>query len=76
MGTSVPSIAHIPATRVPGHVGWTSLIARLETMWQVYKERHALKSLDERMLNDLGINRGQADVEANRSFFDLPDNRI
>lgn len=76
MRTSVPSIAHIPATRVPGHIGWTSLITRLEMMWQIYKERNALKSLDTRLLNDLGIEPGQAQAEANRSFYDIPAGRI
>jgi uncharacterized protein YjiS (DUF1127 family) len=43
---------------------------------QVRKERRLLASLDERTLKDLGFDRGAAGVEAHRTFWDLPVDRL
>lgn len=38
----------------------------------VKRQRHHLAQLSDRELQDLGITRAQAQVEAKRSFWDLP----
>ena len=76
MRTSVPSIAHIPTRPTTGRARWTSLVKRVGVMWQVFKERDRLNSLDDRMLRDLGIDRSQVDNEVRRSFTDIPENRL
>jgi len=42
----------------------------------VRAERRALMSLDEATLKDLGFNKGQADCEASRTFWDVPLDRL
>lgn len=76
MRTSLPSIAHIPAQSGSGRVRWANFVKRLELMWDVYKERDRLKGLDSHALRDLGIDRDQVAREANRSFLDIPENRL
>lgn len=75
MRTSVPSIAHIPARQTSVRARWTDLVARLELMWQVNRERHSLEALDDRLLKDIGLDRGQVEAEAGKSFFDVPKGR-
>jgi uncharacterized protein YjiS (DUF1127 family) len=60
--------------RTAGQI-WRFILA-LELALQVRKERHLLASLDERMLKDLGFNRGAACTEAHRSFWDVPVDRL
>lgn len=76
MRTSVPSVAHCPANQTSGRARWTTLIARLELMWQIHRERSMLQRLDDHMLKDLGLDRGQVETEAARSFFDVPGGRL
>ncbi|MGI9426236.1 MAG: DUF1127 domain-containing protein [Hyphomicrobiaceae bacterium] len=76
MRTSVPTVTRFPISQTSRRHIWTDAIVRLETMWQVYRERQALRSLDERMLKDLGLDRGQIEAETGRSFFDVPDQRV
>ena len=75
MRTSVPTVSRFPIAQTSRRKIFTDVIVRLETMWQVYRERHALRSLDDHMLKDLGLDRGQVAKEANRSFFDVPNQR-
>ncbi len=75
MRTSVPSIAHIPARVSPVRARWTDIVARLELMWRVSRERNHLKALDDRMLKDIGLDRGQVEAETGKSFFDVPKGR-
>ena len=75
MRTSVQTVSKLPISQTSRRKIFTDVIARLETMWQVYRERHALRSLDERILKDIGLDRGLAEREASRSFFDVPDQR-
>ncbi|MEZ5843534.1 MAG: DUF1127 domain-containing protein [Hyphomicrobiaceae bacterium] len=42
---------------------------------QVYRERRDLARLDDRMLKDIGLDRGQAFREVSRDFADLPRQR-
>lgn len=51
------------------------LLARIAAWMRVYTERRVLSELDERMLNDIGIDRSDADVEAKRPFWDQPAGR-
>lgn len=51
-------------------------ISALELAIQVRSERRLLASLDEHALKDLGFNRGAAGAEADRSFWDLPIDRL
>ena len=53
-----------------------SFVASLELALQVRSERRSLSELDERTLKDLGFNRGDACAEADRSFWDLPVDRL
>lgn len=43
---------------------------------EVKKERRALRSLSDSMLRDIGVSRGEADMESRRDFDDLPMDRL
>jgi len=75
MTTSVPSIAYLPSSETSNSIQLDSLWRRLKLMWQVQRERNALGDLDNRMLEDIGLDRKSVAAEANRSFFDLPAGR-
>jgi uncharacterized protein YjiS (DUF1127 family) len=49
---------------------------RIALALEVRAERRRLQSLDQRALKDMGFNKGQADCEASRSFWDLPVDRL
>jgi uncharacterized protein YjiS (DUF1127 family) len=51
------------------------LIGTIELALQVRRERRILLGMDARMLKDLGLN-GNAHVEANRPFWDVPADRL
>jgi uncharacterized protein YjiS (DUF1127 family) len=59
-------------TTATGAAPGKSLVGRLRTALAVRRERSALKSLDERMLADIGLSRADAYRESHRSFMDLP----
>ncbi len=44
----------------------------LELAVEIRRERRMLSSLDDRALKDIGLNRGEADAEADRPFWDIP----
>lgn len=46
-----------------------SLKARLQAMWLAYRTRRLLATMDDRMLADIGIGRGDAQVEAARPMW-------
>ena len=48
------------------------LFFRMQAALVTRRQRRALLALDDRMLADIGISRGQAYGEADRAFFDLP----
>lgn len=50
--------------------------AFVKLAWTTMEERHALSQLDEDALRDLGINRLQARIEAERAPWDLPVDRL
>jgi uncharacterized protein YjiS (DUF1127 family) len=49
------------------------LLARARFGLKVRAERRALKELDDRALKDMGFTRGDAALESNRAFWDLPN---
>jgi uncharacterized protein YjiS (DUF1127 family) len=61
-------------SRLVRHVG--QLVLRVELAMQVRRERRMLSALDDRALKDVGFQRNQAQVEAQRSFWDLPADRL
>ncbi len=69
-------MAHIsaPATRyVPSH-NQRGVVARLLALLSLDAERHSLRSLDDHLLDDIGVSRSAAEKEANRPFWDVPAN--
>lgn len=54
----------------------SSLARRIVLALEVRAERRRLLSLDEGALKDMGFNRGQAQCEASRSFWDIPVDRM
>ena len=52
-----------------------TLLERFFTHLEVAAERRRLASLDEHILQDLGISRADALAESARSFWDLPPDR-
>jgi len=60
-GTARPSV----------HGGWTALMAMLRAR----RTRRLLLEMDDRMLADIGIDRGEAWMEATRSPWDLQARR-
>jgi uncharacterized protein YjiS (DUF1127 family) len=61
-------------SRIAGRV-WRLILA-LELAMQVRRERRMLLALDDRALKDVGFQNGDAQVEAQRSFWDLPVDRL
>ena len=53
-----------------------SFLGMIGLALRVRAERRRLLSLDEGALKDMGFNKGQAQVEGSRSFWDLPVDRI
>ena len=74
------SITHIGSPSRPGRVSWTRRVWRLPlalgVAFKVRCERRMLLRLDDRPLTDMGFNRGDAHVEAQRSFWDIPIDRL
>lgn len=56
--------------------GLFSVLGVIGLALQVRAERRRLLSLDEGALKDMGFNKGQAQGEGSRSFWDLPVDRI
>jgi uncharacterized protein YjiS (DUF1127 family) len=49
---------------------------RIAAALAVRAERRALMALDEQALKDMGFNKGQAQCEADRTFWDVPVDRL
>jgi len=65
--TAPCSAALAPApSKAPG------LLRRLRTAVALTRQRRALAALDDAMLRDIGLTRGQALTEAARPFWDAP----
>ncbi|KAB2913465.1 MAG: hypothetical protein F9K29_16400 [Hyphomicrobiaceae bacterium] len=76
----MPSIAGAPARPRDGLARLARQTARLAGLFglamQVRRERRALMRLDRCALKDMGFSSGEASVEASRSFWDLPRDRL
>ena len=59
------------AARAPVRTGW----ALLKAMLHAHRTRRLLAEMDDRMLADIGIDRGQAYMEAARTPWDLKPRR-
>ena len=64
-GTARPSVQR----------GWTALMAVLVAVLRARRTRRLLLEMDDRMLADIGIDRGEAWMEATRSPWDLQPRR-
>ena len=49
-----------------------SFIGVLRTAYSVYRQRQTLRQLSDAQLNDIGIDRNQAEQESVRGFWDIP----
>jgi uncharacterized protein YjiS (DUF1127 family) len=56
--------------------GVHALGRRIAAALAVRAERRALMALDEAALKDMGFNKGQAQCEASRTFWDVPVDRL
>ena len=73
------STASVPAQKRRAaslSAGIQALGRRIAAALAVRAERRALMALDESALKDMGFNRGQAQCEASRTFWDVPLDRI
>ena len=59
------------------------IVTALAQAWQAAKVRHQIRrerqmlaTLDDRMLKDIGLTRAEANFEAGRSSWDVPDCRL
>lgn len=68
MSTMINSSAGCPAARPTK----PSLFARLIKARDLSRQRAALRDLDDRALDDLGLTRSQAEAEARRPVWDAP----
>ena len=64
--------AGAPAHRGQRAKGWMHAAFRV---FQAIESRRLLAEMDDRMLSDIGISRGDADHEANRAPWDLTPSR-
>ena len=74
----MPCTASVPAQMRRAAVlgaGIQALGRKIATALAVRAERRALMALDESALKDMGFNKGQAQCEAGRTFWDVPLDR-
>jgi len=61
-------------TFLSGIVELTSrILLKVETWLEISRQRRTLATLDDRLLKDIGISRASANAEANRPFWDVPE---
>ena len=59
-------------SRLLPRIGLSASIDTLARLHAVWRQRQALKTLDDAVLRDIGVTRGQAREEANRAIWDAP----
>ena len=60
-----------------GFAGWLSrALLNFELALQVRNERRSLRQLGDAGLKDIGLSRADIDAEWNRSFWDVPVDRL
>jgi len=70
--------------KASGHIIWRwmlvdpalQIISYINLCIEIKREREILAKLTDAELNDIGIHRGDADAEARRSIFDVPEDRM
>ena len=69
MATTTFIASSVPASRGPFTLarGWSALV----TMVRARHSRRVLAEMDDRLLADIGIGRGDAQTEASRPFWDV-----
>jgi len=60
------AMAWLSAVRVPSPFAWIRVLKHAHDRWQ---QRQALLDLDDRLLDDIGITRKQAEREASKPFW-------
>lgn len=60
-------------TRISRRPALTDLWSQVKRMIAVRQQRRALRKLDARALEDIGITRAEAEAEAARPLWDAPD---
>lgn len=63
--------ANAPSTALPARRS-RGLLPRLRDAFAVAEQRHRLAQLDNARLSDLGLTRAEAEAEARRPLWDLP----
>lgn len=61
------------SSRPAGRASAFSFTATLARYLDVWRQRQALKAMDQSRLDDLGLSRSQADAEAHRAIWDAPE---
>ena len=72
MGTKASVSTATAHTSSDSDAGPHSIVARILFVVRVRRERNALLSLDDAILKDLGLSRGDVHRESGRSLLDLP----
>ena len=80
MARDMLSIAGAPSSGRPERASlarrlWRLFLALCVAL-AVRRERRMLHRLDERALKDMGFHRGEAQREAQRTFWDIPSDRL
>ncbi len=61
------------------HAGSTKRVAKRKIFWSLLnlaRQRRSLARLDDHLLDDIGLTRREANVEATRHIWDAPDNWV
>ena len=56
-----------------GTTGTVNVVKKIVTFFSIHRERAALRKLDASLLEDIGITRAEAEMEANRPAWDAPE---
>jgi len=59
-------VVQLLAARVPSPFGWVQALERMRDRWQ---QRQALLDLEDRLLDDIGITREEAQRQARKPFW-------
>ena len=68
------AITHLPAVSFKTPFAGLTL-NRIFQAFEIARERRALRDLSPSQLKDIGMDPVTAEIEANRSFWDLPEGR-
>ena len=60
--------AALPSLSLVKPIKWTGILK----FWSLYRQRRDLASLDDHLLEDIGVSRSEAQREAARSMWDAP----